>query len=94
MVQRLVVYFEAIGDEYRVTMLESLRPRRLSPPANYTPAPKKLLDRPSTMQDVAEFVAEYIYSDVSICIPENDIAVITKHSLISLLVSSLQRGSL
>lgn len=89
MVQRHVVYFEAIGDEYRVTMLESLRPRRLSPPANYTPAPKKLLDRPSTMQDVAEFVAEYIYSDVSIRIRENGITGMAKHWLISLLVSSL-----
>lgn len=89
MVQRHVVYFEVIGDEYRVTMLESLRPRRLSPPANYTSAPKKLLDRPSTMQDVAEFVAEYIYSDVSICIRENNITGIANHWLISLLVSSL-----
>ena len=54
----------ATGDEYRVTMLRSLRPRRISAPANYTPAPKRLLDRPSTVQDIAEFVAEYIYSDV------------------------------
>ena len=45
-------------------MLDYLLPRRVSPPANYSPAKRKILDRPSTMQDVAEFVAEYINSDV------------------------------
>ncbi|KAG6878423.1 hypothetical protein C0993_007024 [Termitomyces sp. T159_Od127] len=33
-------------------------------PAQYAPAKKKLLDRRSTMKDVAEFVMEYINSDV------------------------------
>ncbi|GJE86033.1 RNA dependent RNA polymerase [Phanerochaete sordida] len=51
------------GDEYRVTMLSSLLPTKTYGPANYTPAVKKLLDRPSTMQDVADFVTEYINSD-------------------------------
>ncbi|PSR72408.1 hypothetical protein PHLCEN_2v11751 [Hermanssonia centrifuga] len=44
-------------------MLESLRPRRTYAPAAYDPAQKMLLDRPSTMQDVADFVTEYINSD-------------------------------
>ncbi|KAF7791939.1 hypothetical protein EIP86_002965 [Pleurotus ostreatoroseus] len=51
------------GDEYRVTMIESLMPTRTFAPADYTPAPKKTLDRPSTMQDVADFVVDYINSD-------------------------------
>lgn len=54
----------SIGDEYRVSMLESLMPPRTYPPARYPPAQKKMLDRPSTMQDVADFVVEYINSDV------------------------------
>lgn len=56
---------DILGDEYRVTMVESLLPPRIYGPASYTPAQKKLLDRPSTMKDVAEFIAEYINSDVS-----------------------------
>lgn len=51
------------GDEYRVTMWEPLIPPRIYEPAEYAPAPKKVLDRPSTMRDVAEFVTEYINSD-------------------------------
>jgi hypothetical protein len=38
--------------------------RRIHEPSLYKAAPKKLLDRPSTMQDVAEFFMEYINSDV------------------------------
>jgi len=56
------------GDVYNLIPLDELpefEPLRLSPPADYDPAPKKLLDRPSTMVDVAEFVMEYINSDVS-----------------------------
>jgi RNA-dependent RNA polymerase len=46
-------------------MVEDLLPERTFPPANYDPAKRKCLDRPSTMQDVADFVTEYITSDVS-----------------------------
>ena len=53
------------GDEYRVTMLKSLMPQRTFPPANYDPASRRLLSYPSTMDDVADFVTEYITSDVS-----------------------------
>jgi hypothetical protein len=55
------------GDVYNLIPLNDFpefRPTTLSPPASYNPAPKKLLDRPSTMADVAEFVMEYISSDV------------------------------
>ena len=41
------------------------RPARLSEAASYDPAPKKVLERASTMNDVADFVVDYIYSDVS-----------------------------
>ncbi|CAL1696034.1 unnamed protein product [Somion occarium] len=51
------------GDIYCCTMLESLMPTRTYAPAQYSPAEKVLLDRPSTMEDVANFVTEYIYSD-------------------------------
>lgn len=71
----LTVYsHELLGDEYRVTMLDYLLPRRLHEPASYSPAQRKVLDRPSTMQDVAEFVAEYINSDVGIPIPDSAFA--------------------
>ena len=53
------------GDLYNVTTRENLIPVRTFHPASYTPASKKLVDHDSTMEDVAEFVAEYISSDVS-----------------------------
>ncbi|KAG6842522.1 hypothetical protein C0991_000048 [Blastosporella zonata] len=55
------------GDVYNLIPLNQ-RPEfqglRTCKPALYTPAEKKLLDRRSTMADVAEFVIEYINSDV------------------------------
>ena len=54
------------GDMYNVTFLEDLHPSQNFPSASYNPAPKKLLTRPSTMADVADFVADYINSDVSV----------------------------
>ena len=47
-------------------MIPQLMPQCSSPPAQYTPAERKILDRPSTMEDVADFVTEYISSDVSL----------------------------
>ena len=52
-------------------MVEKLLPTRTYPPANYNPAKKKLLDRPSTMEDVADFVTEYLTSDVSFQSPKS-----------------------
>ncbi|KAJ7783448.1 RNA-directed RNA polymerase 2, partial [Mycena maculata] len=55
------------GDTYNIIPLDKcpgFRPERTYRPAEYTPAPKKLIDHPSTMKDVAEFVIEYINSDV------------------------------
>lgn len=55
------------GDTYNLIPLNDLpefRPTGVFAPADYPPAPKKLLNRPSTMNDVADFVVEFIYSDV------------------------------
>ncbi|CAA7266596.1 unnamed protein product [Cyclocybe aegerita] len=55
------------GDVYNLIPLEELpefTPENLYSPASYDPAPKKLLDHPSTMEDVADFVIDYINSDV------------------------------
>ena len=38
--------------------------------AAYTDAPKKILDKKCTMGDVADFVTDYINSDVSVFITE------------------------
>ena len=60
------------GDLYNVTAMPELLPRVNYEPAAYDPAPKKLLDRPSTIDDIADFVADYVNSDVrlqSLCSP-------------------------
>jgi hypothetical protein len=54
------------GDTYNVTSLTDLHPSQNFPPAAYEPALRKTLTRPSTMDDVADFVADYINSDVRI----------------------------
>lgn len=52
------------GDVYTVTSLQDLLPSQNYPPAAYKPAQKKLLPQPSTMDDVADFVVDYINSDI------------------------------
>jgi RNA-dependent RNA polymerase len=54
------------GDTYNVTPFIDLHPPQNYPPAAYEPAQRKTLTRRSTMDDVADFVADYINSDVSI----------------------------
>jgi RNA-dependent RNA polymerase len=56
------------GDVYNVAFLKDLHPLRNFGPAVYKPATRKELLRPSTMDDVADFVADYINSDVSVVI--------------------------
>ncbi|THH34016.1 hypothetical protein EUX98_g21 [Antrodiella citrinella] len=51
------------GDVYCCTMLEALLPKTTYGAAEYKPAEKLMLARPSTMKDVANFVTEYISSD-------------------------------
>jgi len=56
------------GDIYNIIPLAChpwFEPKKsLSAPAEYAPTRRKLLDRDSTMKDVADFVMEYIISDV------------------------------
>ena len=52
--------------QYNITSLLDLPVRRTYPAAAYTDAPKKVLDRKCTMDDVADFVVDYINSDVSV----------------------------
>jgi RNA-dependent RNA polymerase len=52
------------GDVFVITALEALLPTRIEEPAEYDPAKRKTLTHPSTQQDVADFVTEYLYSDV------------------------------
>lgn len=41
-------------------------PRQTYQAAEYNPAKRKTLKRPAERQDIIDFVAEYIYSDVSL----------------------------
>lgn len=55
------------GDVYNLISLKKypeFTPSRKHDPAIYPPAERKLVDHPSTMEDVADFVMEYINSDV------------------------------
>ncbi|XP_006461307.1 RNA-dependent RNA polymerase [Agaricus bisporus var. bisporus H97] len=55
------------GDIYNLLPLavhKSLTPLRYFKPGKYTSGERKCLDKPSTMKDVADFVMEYIISDV------------------------------
>ena len=51
--------------QYNIASLLDLPVRRTYTAAAYTDAPKKILDRKCTMDDVADFVTDYINSDVS-----------------------------
>jgi len=57
------------GDQYCLIPLNDMpefRPKKIHKAAGYEPAKRKLLDRPATTQDIAQFVMEYINSDVRI----------------------------
>ena len=62
-----IIHFEI---QYNIASLLDLPVRRTYPAAAYTDAPKKILDRRCTMDDVADFVTDYINSDVSLFIAE------------------------
>lgn len=52
------------GDEYNVIVSPDLFPEEIYPPAAYPPASIKDLGRPCTIDDLADWVAEYINSDI------------------------------
>ena len=56
--------------QYNIALLLDLPIQNTYPAAAYTDAPKKLLDRRCTMDDVADFVTDYINSDVSVFFAE------------------------
>ena len=51
---------------YNVTDYAPLHPKICYPAAAYDPARKKLVDRPSTIEDVIDFVVDFMDSDVCI----------------------------
>ena len=71
-VTKLSIFPSIIHSEtqYNVASLRSLPIRNTHPAAAYTDAPKRLLDRRCTMDDVADFVTDYINSDVSVFLAE------------------------
>jgi RNA-dependent RNA polymerase len=52
------------GDEYNVILNRDLHPREVYPPAEYPPAEIRTLEHPCTIRDIADWVAEYINSDI------------------------------
>ncbi|KAF8581580.1 RdRP-domain-containing protein [Ramaria rubella] len=52
------------GDEYDLIQLTSLHPPRTVAPGKYDPAPKHILDRNSEIEDVADFVVNFINNDM------------------------------
>lgn len=52
------------GDIYNVSPLRELHPQRCQMPAEYAPGKRKILDRPCGIEDIADFVTEYINSDL------------------------------
>ncbi|KAH8120135.1 RdRP-domain-containing protein [Phellopilus nigrolimitatus] len=51
------------GDVYNITTYKPLFPRQTCEAASYSTAKRKELDRPSTMNDVIDFIVEYINAD-------------------------------
>jgi hypothetical protein len=52
------------GDEYCIIVDKRLHPRKRAKPSNYEPTVKARKNRPCTIDDVAEFVGNYIASDM------------------------------
>jgi len=52
------------GDEYDLILLDSLHPPIYKEPGEYPAAPKKLLENESTINDVADFVVDFINNDM------------------------------
>lgn len=51
-----------------MTDYTALHPSQIHEAADYDPARRKTLDKPSTMDDVIDFVLDFMNSDVS-CMP-------------------------
>lgn len=55
------------SDLYAVIKDETILPPDHHLPAEYPPVGQRKLDRPSTIEDVCDFVIEYIDSDILVC---------------------------
>ncbi len=53
---------------FSVICYDSLLPNVIESPASYTPLPTKDLQRDSTVEDICDFIVEYIHSDLLVCI--------------------------
>lgn len=49
---------------FSVICYDSLLPNVIESPASYTPLPTKDLQRDSTVEDICDFIVEYIHSDL------------------------------
>ena len=56
------------GDCFVCTTVEEMLPEITYEPADYSPARRRLLENPSTQQDIVDFIVDYILSDVSLYI--------------------------
>ncbi|KZO99422.1 RdRP-domain-containing protein [Calocera viscosa TUFC12733] len=52
------------GDEFNIVQYEPLFPESPADPDDFTPADKKELDRPCTIDDVVDFIVDYINNDL------------------------------
>lgn len=63
------------GDLYNIILLHDLFPERTVEPAAYEPTKLRTLERPCTINDVADFVVDYFMNDhlgliaVEVCLP-------------------------
>lgn len=54
-------------DLFAIIFHDSLMPIQAEPPANYEGLGTLELDRESTVEDICDFIVEYIHSDVLVC---------------------------
>ena len=63
------------GDEYDLIKLSSMFPTRIMEPGSYPPARRKTLERDSTIDDVADFVVDFINNDMFVHLIPYDMCV-------------------
>lgn len=51
------------GDEYDLVALKSLHPPSVYNPGKYDSVPRRMLDQACTIEDVADFVVDFINND-------------------------------
>ena len=61
------ILIASYSDLYAVIKDETILPPDHHLPAEYPPVGQRKLDRPSTIEDVCDFVIEYIDSDILVC---------------------------